>query len=135
MKSYLLTPLALLALIPAALFAQEQMTDHSEHIGMSMEGSSGSSGSSSGGSPAQSNDAYAPSRMEMHKNMDVKPSGNPDLDFVNNMIPHHEGALAMAKVELENGKNPDLRRLAKNIIRTQEKEIAMMKRYQANHQK
>ena len=76
---------------------------------------------------------YAPSRDEMHKNMNVKPTGNPDRDFVLNMIPHHEGALAMAKVELEHGTDPELRKLSQDIIKAQEKEILFMKEWLKNH--
>lgn len=73
------------------------------------------------------NDLYAPSRDAMHKDMNVAPSGNADVDFVKNMIPHHEGAVAMARVQLEHGKDPELRKLAEDIIKAQDKEIAQMK--------
>ncbi len=73
------------------------------------------------------NDLYAPSRDAMHKDMNVEPTGNADKDFVLNMIPHHEGAVAMAKVQLEHGKDPELRKLAEDIIKAQDKEIAFMK--------
>ncbi len=72
-------------------------------------------------------DLYAPSRDAMHKDMNVKPTGNADKDFVLNMIPHHEGAVAMAKVQLEHGKDPELRKLAEDVIKAQDKEIEFMK--------
>lgn len=72
-------------------------------------------------------DLYAPSRASMHEHMNVAPSGNPDVDFAANMIPHHEGAVEMAKVQLQYGKDPELRRLAEQIISSQEKEIVLMK--------
>lgn len=53
-------------------------------------------------------------------------NGDPDHDFAAMMIPHHQGAIDMAKVELLYGKNPALRRLAQEIIVTQGSEIAMM---------
>jgi uncharacterized protein (DUF305 family) len=53
-------------------------------------------------------------------------TGDPDYDFALMMIPHHQGAIDMAKVELLYGKNPVLRRLAQEIIVTQTSEIAVM---------
>jgi uncharacterized protein (DUF305 family) len=53
-------------------------------------------------------------------------NGNPDHDFSAMMIPHHQGAIDMAKAELLYGKNPVLRRLAQEIIVTQESEITLM---------
>ncbi len=55
-------------------------------------------------------------------------SGNPDHDFAAMMIPHHQGAIDMAKVELLYGKDPALRRLAQEIIVTQQQEIVVMRR-------
>lgn len=53
-------------------------------------------------------------------------NGNPDHDFSTMMIPHHQGAIDMAKAELLYGKNPVLRRLAQEIIVTQGSEITVM---------
>jgi uncharacterized protein (DUF305 family) len=63
-----------------------------------------------------------------HSKMDMsgtKPqsTGNPDVDFAKNMIPHHQGALDMAKALLKDGKDPELRKLAEDVIKAQEKEI------------
>lgn len=55
-------------------------------------------------------------------------TGDPDHDFASMMIPHHQGAIDMAKAELLHGKDPVLRRLAQEIIVTQESEIAVMQR-------
>lgn len=82
---------------------------------------------------AAPDDPFAQSRMDMHEAMEVKPSGSIDADFVANMIPHHEGAVAMAKIELEKGTDPELKKLATDIIAAQEKEIAFMKKWQAAH--
>ena len=63
----------------------------------------------------------------MHAGMaDVKPSGNEDADFVNLMLPHHQAAVDMAKTELLYGSDPQMRRLAQEIVADQESEIQLM---------
>jgi len=64
----------------------------------------------------------------MHRGMSIVPSGDPDRDFAAMMIPHHQGAVDMAKVELQFGKDPVLRRLAQGIIVEQLQEIEVMER-------
>src|SRR6185437_793265 len=71
--------------------------------------------------------AFAASMKTMMNGMNVKPTGKPDRDFVLMMIPHHQGAIDMAKVELQYGTDPELRQLATDIVAAQEKEIAQMK--------
>jgi uncharacterized protein (DUF305 family) len=78
---------------------------------------------------------YQAAMAKMHKDMAVKPSGSPDVDFVQGMIPHHQGAIDMAKTELKYGTDPEIRRLAQGVIDAQEKEIAMMRGWLANHKK
>lgn len=65
--------------------------------------------------------------QKMHKGMSIAFTGNTDVDFVNGMIPHHQGAVDMAKVVLAFGKDPEIRKLAEAIIQAQESEIAMMR--------
>ncbi len=60
--------------------------------------------------------------------MKIKPSNDLDRDFVAMMVPHHQGAIDMAEAELSYGHNEPLRRLAQEIIVTQEQEIAAMLR-------
>src|ERR1039458_3731958 len=60
--------------------------------------------------------------------MAAKPTGDPDRDFAAMMIPHHQGAIDMAKVELLYGRDPVLRRLAQGIIVEQQQEIELMHR-------
>jgi uncharacterized protein (DUF305 family) len=70
----------------------------------------------------------------MMKDMSAPPyTGSADKDFVTHMIPHHQGAIEMARVELKYGKDPELRKLAKNIIRAQRDEIGVMERWQSRH--
>jgi uncharacterized protein (DUF305 family) len=71
--------------------------------------------------------AYYQAMMKMHQKMTIKPSGNADVDFATGMIPHHEGAIDMARVELKFGKDPELRKLAEAIVKAQDSEIALMK--------
>ena len=65
--------------------------------------------------------------MNMMKRMDGAPyTGNPDVDFRTHMIPHHEGAIAMAKVGLKYANDAETKRMAQKIIDDQEKEVADM---------
>lgn len=63
----------------------------------------------------------------MMADMEIRPSGDVDTDFVGMMIPHHSGAIAMARAELLYGRNEQLRRIAQEIIVTQQQEIAVMR--------
>ena len=60
--------------------------------------------------------------------MQIKPSHTVDKDFVAMMVPHHQGAIDMAKAELRYGHNEPLRGLAQEIIATQQQEIGAMQR-------
>jgi uncharacterized protein (DUF305 family) len=63
----------------------------------------------------------------MMDGMAVKPTGDVDRDFVAMMVPHHQGAIDMAVALLRHGHNEQLRRLAQEIIVTQQQEIAAMR--------
>jgi uncharacterized protein (DUF305 family) len=63
----------------------------------------------------------------------VRHSGNADRDFVASMIPHHQGAIDMATVELQFGKDEETRKLAERIIAAQQQEIAEMNAWLAKH--
>jgi uncharacterized protein (DUF305 family) len=67
---------------------------------------------------------------KMHMAMTaVTRSGNSDVDFVRLMIPHHQAAIDMAKTQLLYGKDPQMRRLAQEIITDQQLEIELMQRW------
>src|SRR5499427_440284 len=67
---------------------------------------------------------------KMHMTMEaVKASGNSDVDFVLLMLPHHQAAIDMAKTQLLYGKDPQMRRLAQEIITDQQLEIELMQRW------
>src|SRR5262245_27065996 len=70
----------------------------------------------------------------MHQGMHEAPySGDPDRDFVTMMIPHHQGAIDMAKALLLYGKDPQIRRLAQEIITDQQSEIQLMQVWLKQH--
>ena len=71
--------------------------------------------------------AFKAANDHMHRDMAIPFSGLADVDFVRGMIPHHQGAIDMAKVVLEHGKDEQVRRWAADIIREQEREIAEMR--------
>ena len=61
----------------------------------------------------------------------MKPSGNVDIDFAMMMREHHQSAITMAEAELQNGKDPQMRVMAKDIIYAQKKEIAVFDKFLA----
>jgi hypothetical protein len=63
---------------------------------------------------------------KMMADMTIKPTGDVDRDFVAMMVPHHQGAVDMAKAELKYGHNEQLRRLAQQIVTMQQQEIKVM---------
>jgi uncharacterized protein (DUF305 family) len=72
--------------------------------------------------------AMAEAMDRMTRDMAIPHSGDPDRDFAAMMIPHHQGAIDMAKVQLQFGRDPVLRRLAQAIIVEQQQEIDLMRR-------
>jgi uncharacterized protein (DUF305 family) len=71
---------------------------------------------------------------KMHTAMgSVEPSGNTDVDFVHLMAPHHQAAIDMAKAELLYGSDPQMRRLAQEIITDQQSEIELMQLWVKQH--
>lgn len=112
----ILTALALTLALPAA--AQET-TGHEGHM---MMGDTG---------PASA--AYMEANDRMHAAMAIEYTGNADVDFVRGMIAHHQGAVDMARVVLEHGQDPEVRKLAETIIATQEAEITWMQDWLAKN--
>ena len=82
------------------------------------------------GAPAHEKPFLDSNQVAMNRmmiGMAIRPSGNVDIDFAAMMIPHHQGAVDMAKAELQYGTNEQLRRIAQEIIVDQMQEIAAMK--------
>lgn len=120
-----------LALGTALAFAQQQHHGHGSHQTPAAEADHSTHNSPHGsskpkGDSGPSSLAYHAINARMHEGMDIAFTGNADIDFVRGMIPHHQGAVDMAKTVIAFGKDPQIRKLAEEIIKAQESEIALM---------
>ncbi|MCO4319706.1 DUF305 domain-containing protein [Phyllobacterium sp. 21LDTY02-6] len=119
MTKALLPSIAAIAMIATIATAAAQ--DHSGHKMAQPDAMASQKGDQGAASKA-----FAAANARMHKEMDIEYSGNADKDFVRGMIAHHRGAIDMAKVELEHGKDEHIRKVAETIIAAQEAEIKDM---------
>ncbi|WP_244818531.1 DUF305 domain-containing protein [Caballeronia sp. Lep1P3] len=126
-----LSATAVIALTIGMAHAQEGASSmpgmHMSHSDGQPTGAAGK-GFGAAGKGFEAADKKMMERMESHTS-----TGDADKDFVARMIPHHQGAIDMAKVELKYGRDPKLRKLAGDIVKAQRQEIATMKRWQSEH--
>ena len=118
MKISTLLALAGLAALPVLALAQGMQGGHSGH-----------------GAPAAApGDAVATTALReinarMHRDMDIRYSNDVEVDFVRNMIPHHQGAIDMARIVLQHGKDEQVKTWAADVIREQQREIDAMQKW------
>ncbi|MBL9051968.1 MAG: DUF305 domain-containing protein [Tabrizicola sp.] len=114
------TRLSLALFLAAALPALAQ--ESTGHEGHAMMGDMGPSSM-----------AFMEANDRMHQSMAIEYSGNADVDFIRGMIPHHQGAVEMARIVLEHGTDPEVRKLAEAVIAAQEAEIKWMQEWLAKN--
>ena len=119
------------AALPALAIAQGGHSGHGSHMpasgGHGGHGSHAAAPASQADTPATK--AYREANAKMHKDMDIRFTNDADADFIRAMIPHHQGAIDMAKVVLQHGKDEQTKKLAADVIREQEREIAQMREW------
>ena len=113
----------LAAAAPMAL-AYDPGTSHAAHGHLPGEASRTQAASSDEQAFLAQNDGAMSTMMA---NMAIRPTGDIDRDFVAMMVPHHQGAIDMALAVLRYGRNEQIRRLAQEIIITQQQEITAMR--------
>ncbi len=131
MRRMLLTATAAIALLGAgALVLAQAQPQQGPGQGMPMMQGGGHAGHVATQAPANASPAtraFIAANEKMHRDMTITYSGNVDHDFVAGMVPHHQGAIDMARIALEQGRDSEVRALAESIIRDQEREIAQMR--------
>jgi uncharacterized protein (DUF305 family) len=141
---------AMMQNMPQGCMSMMQQTMHGGATGMQGQASQGQAGMGQAGTgqaaqgghaghhaiPPATAQADTPATLafrdinaRMHRDMDIRYTNDIDVDFVRNMIPHHLAAVEMAKVVLRHSQEPETRKLAEDVVRAQESEIAQMRAF------
>ncbi len=120
MNTKTIMAVALVALMGAAGYAFKQTAESADMPNMDHSATVTANGT-------DSTKGYETVMAVMMKGMMQPMTGKSELDFVQGMLPHHQGAIDMAKVVLQFGKDPEIKKLAENVVKAQQGEIAVMK--------
>ena len=113
-----------LSAIAISNYAQANEQPHQAHMNMQMSTGSAMQQELMQGMNQMNQDMMAAAQYK-----------DPDVAFAAGMLPHHIGAVKMAEVELKYGKDPEMRKLAENIINAQQAEIEQMQKWLKAHNK
>ena len=113
-----------LSAVAISNYAQANEQPHQAHMNMSMSTGSAMQQELMQGMDQMNQDMMAAAQYK-----------DPDVAFAAGMLPHHIGAVKMAEVELKYGKDPEMRKLAENIINAQQAEIEQMQKWLKAHNK
>ena len=113
-----------LSAVAISNYAQANEQPHQAHMNMSMSAGSAMQQELMQGMDQMNQDMMAAAQYK-----------DPDVAFAAGMLPHHIGAVKMAEVELKYGKDPEMRKLAEDIINAQQAEIEQMQKWLKAHNK